>query len=403
VEYRELSEAFRIFARASESLQENYSELQKRVDYLTRELEDKKRQLEGALADAESSRNYLEAVLNSMEEAIIVVDANSMIMMVNRAFEQLFGFSAEDLVGKCLGECDIRLHREGSEDYVVVDGEKIPVLFTMSPVKDGCATVAGQVIQIKDIRAFKEIEAQRLRNRRLIAMGEMTAKIVHELRNPMGGIELYATMLYEELKGTDKERLAHGISTGIRNLNNMLTNMLYFSREQKLKKEDVDIREVIRDAVSLIMPVVSSRGLALELDLMGHMVPADRELLKQVIMNLLMNAIQAIDGDGAIAVSNTLEDGFVVIRVRDTGIGIEEKDMERIFDPFYSTKPEGTGLGLAISARIVQAHGGYIDVQSSYGTGTEFAVRIPAGDRDAGAVRRLEVLAGTCVPERGIT
>jgi PAS domain S-box-containing protein len=397
-EYKQLSEAFDLFTRASESLQSQYRELQEKVSYLTSELENKKIQLESALSEAESAKEYLQSVIQSLDEAIAVIDSENRVLMLNKAFEDLFGVESSTLQGVDIKSCKLDIRKIGDETYASGKKGKIPVFYTSSLVENSSLMPIGRVIQIKDITSLKEIENQKLRNKRLIAMGEMATKIVHEVRNPLCGIELYATMLYRELEGTENAELAQGISAGIRSLNNLLTNMLYFSREQKPRLQEADLNDVIEEAVVLIRPVSVSRGIPIAVDSVDCSAMIDRELIKQVMLNLLLNALQAIESSGTITVSTCTEEDQVLVYIADSGKGIEDADLERIFDPFFSTKTNGTGLGLAISSRIVQAHGGYMNVKSRVGKGTEFVIKLP-GLKSSSAGKTLNLLAAAGVQE----
>jgi signal transduction histidine kinase len=235
---------------------------------------------------------------------------------------------------------------------------------------------------------LKELEAQNQRNRRLIQMGEMAAKIVHEIRSPLCSIELFSTMLENEIDGSEASKLARGISGGIRSLNNFLTNMLLFAKRQKAVMVRVDAAETVDEALCLLEPMIGARGVQVEKSVTGSpALDGDPELLKQVLLNLFINAIHATSGGGGIRVEVAEEDGAPVIRVSDEGIGIREEDRERIFDPFFSTKEKGTGLGLAIASLVMQAHGGFIGVKSEVGRGSAFSLHFPPANKEGkGAV-----------------
>ena len=225
---------------------------------------------------------------------------------------------------------------------------------------------------------MKELEAQYERNRRLIRMGEMAAKIVHEIRSPLCSIELYATMLESELGDSEPSKLARGISGGIRSLNTILTNMLLFAKRQKPALVRVDAAGIVEEALSLLEPMIASRGLRVERRVSGaRPIEGDPELLKQVLLNVVLNAVHATAGEGRIGITVRAEEGGAVVEVSDEGEGIREEDRERIFDPFFTTKENGTGLGLTIASRIMQAYGGFIRVRSEVGRGSTFALHFP--------------------------
>jgi signal transduction histidine kinase len=161
-------------------------------------------------------------------------------------------------------------------------------------------------------------------------------------------------------------------------VNNILTNMLLFAKQQKPAMVRVDAAAIVDAAMRLLEPMTGSRGISLDRSVSGHpSLDGDPELLKQVLLNVVLNAVQATTGGGRIAVSVRDENAGAVIEVSDEGEGIREEDRERIFDPFFSTKVKGTGLGLAIASRIMQAHGGFIRVRSELGRGSAFALHFP--------------------------
>ena len=374
----ELSETFRIFTTASKSLEASYAKLQGRVQHLTEELAEKNKQLQGALSATEEAEDYLRGILESLNEAIVVLDTGDRVSMINRAAEEMFAMKAGDALGKTFGSLNMSFDTEGAEAVVVAGGRKRNVIVSRSEVLDAGKNVRGRVILIQDVTRLKELEAQQERNHRLIAMGEMAAKIVHEVRSPLCSIELYSSMLAKDLKGSGHMEMAEGISTGIKSLNNVLTNMLFFARPQKPVFKDSDLIEILEETLFMIRPLLDSRGLKLNRTGKGDIgILCDRELLKQVFLNILLNAVQATPDGGGLGLSLSEEEGFAVLEVTDEGEGIKEENLERIFDPFFSTKEKGTGLGLAIAAKIMQAHGGRINVRSTPDRGSCFQLYLP--------------------------
>ncbi len=229
---------------------------------------------------------------------------------------------------------------------------------------------------------IKELERHEERNKRLIAMGEMAAKIVHELRSPLCSIELYAGMLVNDLQGSPHVEPAKGISSGIKSLNNILTNMLLFARPHKPSFSAIDINRVIDDSLYMLMPMIESRKIKLSKTILSEQsipedasalsVAGDSELLKQVFLNILLNAVDATPEGSEIGINLKRENGRISVEIMDEGEGIMQEDIERIFDPFFSTKDRGTGLGLTIASKIMQVHGASITVSSKADKGSCF-------------------------------
>jgi PAS domain S-box-containing protein len=249
-----LNEAFQNFVVASKNLESYYKQLQEKVNYLTTELKRKNEQLEIALSEAEKSRDYLNAVLYNLEEAIIVLDQEERITTINRSAERILGLNAQEVIGKNFGSLECSIIMDEPDTFLKVRDKSYHIIFSRSPIIDSKGNLRGSVILIKDITRLKEIEIQHERNKRFIAMGEMITKIAHEIRNSLCSIELFANILEKELEGKELERFAIGISVGISNLNNTLTNMLSFVRDHKLQRKTVKLRNVIEEVLDMLMP-----------------------------------------------------------------------------------------------------------------------------------------------------
>ncbi len=364
-----LNQAFSQFNRASELLQQYYTRLEEHVRYLTEELQRKNRELETALG-------FLDSVIQGIDEAIVVLDNRKEIIMTNRASERLFNVDAQSVRGKSVDILRFPLDLSKSS-YTVEDRERERVFSVSISQVSNRDDFAGYVLLIKDITAMKEKEAEDSRNKRLMAMGEMMASIVHELRNPLCSIELYSSMLYRELKGTSYEAIARGVSGGVQNLNNFLSNMLYFAKPRIPKNTLFRIDTIVEETISMISPVVQTREISVHQDVEPFCLQGDPGLLKQAIMNILLNAVQAMESGGEIRVFTEFTEGYLRLNIKDSGKGIDRTIMDRIFDPFFSTKEEGTGLGLSIALRIMQSHGGSISIKSTPGQGTVFILQFP--------------------------
>jgi nitrogen fixation/metabolism regulation signal transduction histidine kinase len=372
-----LNEAFQKFTLASKSLENYYDLLHERVKHLTDELEKKNKQLQSALSEAEQNKDYLNAILHSLEEAIIVVNPDEKITMLNRSAEELFGISLSEASKKTFKELDFSIEDVGTESILTIKGKRYTVILSRSSVVDSNNNLRGTVILIKDITRLKELETQHERNQRLIAMGEMAAKIVHEIRNPLCSIEIFSTMLESELYDTPHIELAKGISSGINNLNNILTNMLLFARPHKMTMKRIQLDKVVEDSLLMFIPIMKSRNIKLHKTIHKCEILGDSELLKQAFINIIMNAIQSMSSSGLLDIYLEEDDKSLVLYIKDTGEGIESDDLEKIFNPFFSTKDSGTGLGLTIASNILQAHKGYIKVNSKKGKGSTFSLYFP--------------------------
>jgi len=224
------------------------------------------------------------------------------------------------------------------------------------------------------------------RSRRLSAMGEMAARIAHEIRNPLGSMAIFSTLLERELSAEpDRKKLATHISTGIKTLDNLLSNMLLFANSPEARLKAVDIKEIIEDSV-LLAKGREKKGVEIDTSFAGQtQFAADPNLLRQLFLNLIINALDAVGEGGRLEITARMVEKkkrCMEIKVKDNGGGIPVEHLDRIFDPFFTTKDRGTGLGLAIVTTVVDAHRGYMKVDSSKGDGTTFTIGLPAGEME---------------------
>ena len=229
----------------------------------------------------------------------------------------------------------------------------------------------------------RELRAQGealVRSERLAAIGRIAAQITHEIRNPLSSISLNAEELGERLQGGPQAALCHAIVREVDRLAAVTEEYLRFARLPKPQPVRVDVNEALRDLLDFVRAELVAGGVQLEQQLAPGIpeVLVDLGQLRQLLLNLVRNAREAMPAGGALRVSTSLADGFVAIEVKDAGPGIPPERLQRIFDPFFTTKERGTGLGLAVAQEIAQEHGGQLTCQSAPGKGTTFALRLPS-------------------------
>ena len=239
----------------------------------------------------------------------------------------------------------------------------------------------------KNLAQIKKLEQQANRTGRLAAMGEIAVKIAHEIRNPLGSIELFASVLQKDLEEhEDLKMLAEHISSGVRSINNIISNLLLFIKpEQTPEMKVLDIHDSLKDSLFFAEHMINTHK-SIELITRFASQPlniyGDPELLSQVSLNLILNAIQAMTDGGRLTIATRKLNeqhgtGIAEIRFSDTGCGIPSENLSKIFDPFFTTKKRGTGLGLTIVHNITQVHGGSVDISSSPGYGADCIVTFP--------------------------
>ena len=237
----------------------------------------------------------------------------------------------------------------------------------------------------------RELETQLHQAEKGAVVGRLAAAIAHEIRNPLNYINLTLDHLRSSFAPSDPTkratfvRLADQLKTEVARINRHITDFLKYSRPSKLDLQNVDIRVEAEDALRLVEARAEERGIETKILQDGTLptVFADRESLRSVFTNLVINAVEAIDGDGgsiSIKLSNS-DANFVKVEITDSGCGISDQDISKVFEPYFSTKDTGTGLGLAIVKKAVDDHGGTISVASKEGSGTTFTIMLPAKEK----------------------
>lgn len=375
-----LKDAFISFLDASKSLENYFLSLHEKINYLTKELEKTNLELKRSLEEKEKTNNFLETIINSLDEAIIVLDKQRNIVMLNNGAVRLLGVEHQNVISKPFSVLKLRIKTVGDTNLLIINKIEVPVIYSEYTVKDSRKEDKGRVVVIKDITKIKEMEMLYEKNKRLIAMGEMAAKIIHEIRSPLCSIELFASMLREEKSQDRRENLIDGITSGISSLNTILSNMLYFAKNRKVNKKLVDVISLINEVIELFNPLITQKNIKIIRKIDNNCIYCDKVLLKQALFNIIQNAYQATENDGTIEINCKREKNFYTLSVKDNGCGINKTNVEKIFDPFFTTKASGTGLGLAITLKIVEAHKGFIKVKSKEKKGAEFKIFLPMGD-----------------------
>lgn len=405
-----LQKGFEKFIETAEKLQESQRRLQSRVGELTREVEEKNRDLEHA-------KSYLANIFDSLPIGVLVTGLDGRITRLNREGEALFHASGESLLGThinaLLGEVlalalggepakPVPL-TEGEEPITLRrgDGEVLKLNLTTNVMRGEGREPLGFIFNVQDVTQLKRLEEHADRQNRFTAMGEMAANIAHEIRNPLGSIELFASLLKKGMS-EDEERasMLHHISSSVASMNHIISNLLAYTKPRPVSRQRVDLHALLREIAELFGFMAKQNQVEMRLNLHAARasVLGDQEQIKQVMNNLVVNAVQSMPEGGELALltrSLAITDprelarfnfddpnapapgGFVEVIVQDTGSGISKEIQKKIFDPFFTTKARGTGLGLAIVHQIIQSHRATIDVESQIDQGTKIIMMFP--------------------------
>jgi two-component system sensor histidine kinase PilS (NtrC family) len=338
---------------------------------------------------------FTDLIFHSVGTGIVAVDREHLVTAINRAAEQITGVSAAKAIGQpwtvfgdsvALAPIEAEIETEGLTSswretaLRRPDGQVVPVRLTFSALRAGDGRRIGLIAACEDLSSIRAMEARMRAADRLASLGRMAANIAHEIRNPLaslsGAVEVLAGGgTFDETR----DRLGQIVLKETGRLNNIIREFLEYARPAPLHREPVNVAEAL-DEVLLLLEHRATPG---TLKVVREFPPSlmwsvDRQQFRQAIWNLCVNAFQAMPEGGELRVTTAVTGRNLVLRVSDSGEGINATDLAQIFEPFFSTKADGSGLGLALVHRIVQEHGGEIDVQSRPGAGTTFTLTIPA-------------------------
>jgi two-component system nitrogen regulation sensor histidine kinase GlnL len=334
-----------------------------------------------------------------MPDGVLVLDPRGRVESLNPAAERLFGLKRDEVAGKLyldvFGDFRAVLNiidrifddpnaAPSYETYIFgVNPEPIPAFFTWSVLSDDKNRNQGIVINIQDLSDVKRLERQSRRNQRLASLGTMAAGVAHEVRNPLGCIRGASQLLLRETQADERVSEFLGIIIKeVDRLDRTVKQLLTFARPSKADMAPANIVSIIEGTLELLKPELAKGNFQLikKMPAARPLIRADSGQLTQVFLNLFLNALQAMRNEGTLTISVKDDRSFpntakaVVVEIKDTGCGMSADVVEQLFTPFFTTRDEGAGLGLALSHRIVQEHGGAIDVLSREGQGTTFIV-----------------------------
>jgi len=343
-------------------------------------------------------------VLRSLPDGVASLSMSGRVRAANERLAALLGIEPKQLAGRWLGRFlsaelldPPREVRDVECRLLPAQGAPVDVSVSTLVNRDKRGEPAGLVLIVRDLREVVALRSRLLTSGRMAAVGELAAGIAHELNNPIAYVRANLSVLREHVD-TLRKALANGPASvvpvlaeaeeiveesleGMDRAAGIVRDVREFSHAGSGGRQGADLRDLVEQSAR-VARLQTPRGAEVEVDCHGlPPLECEPQRLKQLFLNLLVNAGQAVEPGGHIRVSGELHEGGVLLRFRDDGSGIAPEHIERIFDPFFTTKPVGvgTGLGLAIAFRIVEEHAGRIEVSSELGAGTEFRVWLPLG------------------------
>lgn len=274
----------------------------------------------------------------------------------------------------------ISLKTRGQLTGILVLGNKISGETYSTEDRQLLSTVANQAaISIENARLFEDLKQQLIKASKLASLGELAANVAHEVNNGLQSVINFATILYQDIKDDDMKKDCKIIESEALRARNIVEILLGIARKERTEKEATNINDLLRSVVTLARLRTKSGNVDIveNYSKQSPLVFGSAEQLRQVFINILTNAIDAIPNEGKIVIETAIQNGHIVVTIADTGIGIPSHLIDRLFEPLFTTKGNGTGLGLTVSLSIVRDHGGIIDVDSVENQGTKFTVTLP--------------------------
>jgi PAS domain S-box-containing protein len=394
-----LTEAFSLFSQETVRLEQAYSKLQKRFKTVNTQLEESHRNLEEKVQELDLITHYLNSILHHMNQGILFVGSTGVITTYNTAAEKILGIKHKSVLFQYYWD----VFPDEFFGFSMQEGLKNVAVSTLSSilleereleietscVRRGAKANQGVILLIRDITEMRRLQKEASRKDRMQELGEMAAAVAHEIRNPLGGIQGYASLLHRDLscasflEGGERgylRQMASHIIEGSKQLGRLVEDVLEYARPIQLQKEMCDLSLLLRelrDFVQVDPNFPKEVSFQLEIDESPLLVLLDRELFRSGLLNMIFNSLQAMPEGGVLTIQLNISKEKIFLSISDTGLGIESQNLEKIFTPYFTTKERGNGLGLCETYKIIEAHFGAIEVRSQVGLGTTFTITLP--------------------------
>ena len=356
------------------------------------------RRLEDELA---AKNRFMANILQDSADAILTLDPEDNITSWNRGAELIFGYSAAEMMGKPVSVLlpqelreahelrqiadKVRTHgavRSHQTERLTKDGRSIQVIFTRTAIRDEAGRMVGASAVLKDVTAYRNMERQLAHAEHLATLGELSAGLAHEIKNPLAGIKGAIEVIRDSIPTSDIHREILGdVLHEVNRIDRIVRDLLNYAKPKPPSLSDIQLAEMAQRIVAMVNKSSNNDALSIRVHKLTPIpgFTGDEIQLEQVLLNLLLNAQKAMTAGGHIDVrlSHDPLEAVVRMEVEDDGPGIPEEVLKRLFQPFFTTRTDGTGLGLATCLKNVQYHGGVIDVKSEPGRGAKFVVTLP--------------------------
>lgn len=371
----QLGQAFDVFNRVSLELDISYRELESQVAGLTRELATARSARLGELAEKERLAHRLSSLISALPGGVLIVDRHQSIRDANPEALELLG---EPLIGEPWANVLMRVSGTGelcSRELELSNGRRISVV---SRLLDN---TGDHVVLITDVSEIHKLQEQLGHKKRLTAMGEMAARLAHQIRTPLSSATLYLAQLGRgDIPADQRKKVSVKVGEQLSQVGNLVDSMLSFVRGETPATELISLKDVLAEFESAVAPQLEKSCSRISVPPLDNtlLLVGDVDELVGALCNLVMNALEAANKPVSIDIwVGALSSDYLQIKVRDNGPGIREDILDRLFDPFFTTRALGTGLGLAVVAMTISNHGGEISVGNHPEGGAEFVINLP--------------------------
>jgi len=394
-----LQKTFEEFNDSARKLHTSYGQLESRLQQIGAELEAANGELRRSVVEKEEMQEFLRNILDSLSTAVVVTDLEGKIRIANRCAVAFSGLAREVLQDSHIGVLfedlkpprgvpllDSPYFRTEGGIRIRMLGRTLEVSGSPFTAKEGEAT--GAVFLMRDISRIEKLEETTKRAETFAAMGEMAATIAHEIRNPLGSIELFASLLLKDIRNRRNREHAKQIISAVKSMDGKISNLLLHARSPHPFMRPVSVHDLLREILLFSEQVIDQEDLILSVRYADAepCVQGDPEMLKQLFISLIINALRAMPEEGRLRIETSYADagrrfpegcGQIEIRFSDDGCGLSRNGVERIFDPLGESREGGCGLGIAIAHNIVDLHHGSIRLEAEEKGGTTFSILLP--------------------------
>jgi len=367
---------------------DEYGMVSLKIAHLGRQMRDAK-EIFSALKD------NVDQIMGNLQDGLMLFTGEGRVVLVSASVERFLGRPRRDLLGRAVKEIFTAesmlgatilesFHRRvpiAPREVESPNGKRVQI--SLDFIQEKGAQI-GALLTLRDAESVRRIEDEIEMSRRLSASGRLTRGVAHEVKNPINAIVLHLQLLQSKVRQTDPDTLRHMdiIGSEIQRLDRVVQILVDFTRPRDLHLEEIDLRRLLEDVAQLAAPDAAQHGVTISCNLPAKplAVKVDADLLKQALLNVVLNGVQAMPQGGSLTVSTRRENDIVVTEIGDQGGGIPHDVQDKIFELYFTTKKEGSGIGLAQTYQIMQWHYGSVDFESAEGEGTTFRLRLPLAE-----------------------